>query len=212
MVGHGFASNICISGPTMVSGKKCIELVFKPSCNIFGLHISRNFFRLWLSSSASKYLRHGSNIYFFSQFNRNYDKHKSVSFISFLQSLQVVLYFGSVVAILYYYGVIQFIMTRIAWVMQFTMGTTAAESLNAAASVFLGCSEAPILIKPYLSKLTDSEMFAVMVAGLSCIAGSLFAAYASFGVNIKIVYLSHIESSTMLFLNRRVRLICYQLA
>lgn len=66
--------------------------------------------------------------------------------------------------------------------MQLTMGTTATESLNAAASVFLGMSEAPLLIKPYLNKLTQSEMFAVLVAGLSCIAGSLFAAYASFGV------------------------------
>lgn len=71
-----------------------------------------------------------------------------------------------------------------AWLMQITMGTTGAESLNAAASVFLGMSEAPLLIKPYLSKMTKSELHAVLTAGYSCIAGSLFAAYVSFGVNI----------------------------
>src|SRR4051812_37368851 len=65
--------------------------------------------------------------------------------------------------------------------MQFIMGTTACESMNAAGDIFFGMSEAPLMIKPYLSYLTMSELHAVMSSGYATIAGSLFAAYASFG-------------------------------
>ncbi|MFH4981312.1 hypothetical protein AB6A40_008021 [Gnathostoma spinigerum] len=68
-----------------------------------------------------------------------------------------------------------------AWIMQLTLGTTATESLNACACVFLGQSEAPLMIKPYIVKMTASEIHAVMTSGFACIAGSLFAAYISFG-------------------------------
>lgn len=82
----------------------------------------------------------------------------------------------------------QFILFRMAWFMQLTLGTTAAESLNAAAAVFLGMSEAPLMIRPYLGKMTKSELHTVLTSGYACIAGSLFAAYVSFGVrNISII-------------------------
>uniref|UniRef100_A0A7E4VBD1 Sodium/nucleoside cotransporter n=1 Tax=Panagrellus redivivus TaxID=6233 RepID=A0A7E4VBD1_PANRE len=96
-------------------------------------------------------------------------------------SIQVVVYFGAVVALLYYWGVMQKLLKWMAWFMQVTLGTTATESLNACACIFLGQSEAPLLIKPYLEKMTASELHAVMTSGFSCIAGSLFAAYISFG-------------------------------
>ncbi|KAE9551262.1 hypothetical protein FO519_005519 [Halicephalobus sp. NKZ332] len=96
-------------------------------------------------------------------------------------SIQVVIYFGSIVALLYYYGVMQVVLKWMAWFMQITLGTTATESLNSCACIFLGQSEAPLLIKPYLDKMTPSEIHAVMTSGFSCIAGSLFAAYISFG-------------------------------
>uniref|UniRef100_A0A914C4R2 Sodium/nucleoside cotransporter n=1 Tax=Acrobeloides nanus TaxID=290746 RepID=A0A914C4R2_9BILA len=96
-------------------------------------------------------------------------------------SIQVVIYFGSIVALLYYYGIMQIVLKKMAWFMQITLGTTATESLNACACIFLGQSEAPLLIKPYLEKMTASELHAIMTSGFSCIAGSLFAAYISFG-------------------------------
>uniref|UniRef100_A0A915B599 Sodium/nucleoside cotransporter n=1 Tax=Parascaris univalens TaxID=6257 RepID=A0A915B599_PARUN len=96
-------------------------------------------------------------------------------------SIQVVIYFGAIVALLYYYGIMQLLLKKMAWLMQITLGTTATESLNACACVFLGQSEAPLLIKPYIVKMTPSEIHAVMTSGFSCIAGSLFAAYISFG-------------------------------
>ncbi|KAI6235523.1 Sodium/nucleoside cotransporter [Aphelenchoides besseyi] len=96
-------------------------------------------------------------------------------------SLQIIIYFGAVVSVLYYYGIIQAVLSRIAWFMQHTIGTTAAESLNAAACIFLGQTEAAILVEPALISMTDSEIHSVMTAGYACIAGSLFAAYIAFG-------------------------------
>ncbi|KAI6214995.1 Sodium/nucleoside cotransporter [Aphelenchoides besseyi] len=97
------------------------------------------------------------------------------------ESLQIIIYFGAVVSVLYYYGIIQAVLSRIAWFMQHTIGTTAAESLNAAACIFLGQTEAAILVEPALISMTDSEIHSVMTAGYACIAGSLFAAYIAFG-------------------------------
>uniref|UniRef100_A0A914HST4 Sodium/nucleoside cotransporter n=1 Tax=Globodera rostochiensis TaxID=31243 RepID=A0A914HST4_GLORO len=94
---------------------------------------------------------------------------------------QVIIYFGSVVALLYHFGIMQFAIKRMAWLVQITMNTTATESLNACACIFLGMSEAPLLIRPYLDKMTASELHAVMTTGFSCIAGAVFATYISFG-------------------------------
>uniref|UniRef100_A0A1I7ZQT4 Sodium/nucleoside cotransporter n=1 Tax=Steinernema glaseri TaxID=37863 RepID=A0A1I7ZQT4_9BILA len=98
-------------------------------------------------------------------------------------SVQVVVYFGAVVALLYYYGIMQVVLKKMAWFMQITLGTTATESLNACACIFLGQSEAPLLIKPYLERMTASEIHAVMTSGFSCIAGSLLAAYIALGAH-----------------------------
>ncbi|GMR36878.1 hypothetical protein PMAYCL1PPCAC_07073 [Pristionchus mayeri] len=110
-------------------------------------------------------------------------------------SLQVVIYFGSIVALLYYYGIMQFVVKCMAYFMQATLGTTATESLNACACIFLGQSEAPLLIRPYLSRMTASELHAVMTSGFSCIAGSLFAAYISFGACPKYLLSSTVMSA-----------------
>ncbi|EYC12351.1 hypothetical protein Y032_0047g1434 [Ancylostoma ceylanicum] len=96
-------------------------------------------------------------------------------------ALQVLVFFASVVTLLYYYGVIQYVLRRMAHIMQLTLGTTAVESLNACSCVFLGQAESALLIQPYLEKQTTSELHAIMTSGFSCIAGSLFAAYVSFG-------------------------------
>ena len=91
--------------------------------------------------------------------------------------LQVIIFFGAIVSLLYFYGLIQSFLKWMAWFFQITLGTTAPESLNACACIFLGIGEAPFLIKPYLAKMTPSELHAVMTSGFACIAGSMFAAY-----------------------------------
>ena len=81
--------------------------------------------------------------------------------------LQVIIYFGAIVSVLYYFGVMQFVLTRLATFVQMTMGTTATESFNAVACIFLGQSEAPLMIRPYLPKMTESEIHAIMTSGFA---------------------------------------------
>lgn len=75
----------------------------------------------------------------------------------------------------------QWILFKLGWVFQSILGTTICESVNAAANIFLGQTESPLVIKPYIKILTHSELHAVMVSGFSTVSGSILAAYISFG-------------------------------
>jgi concentrative nucleoside transporter, CNT family len=97
--------------------------------------------------------------------------------------LPTIIFFSSVITVLYYVGVIQFIVRVFAWVMVRVMGTSGAESLASAVNVFVGQTEAPLLIKPYVPFLTQSELMAVMTGGFSNLAGGVLAAYVGMGVD-----------------------------
>ncbi|KAK4029482.1 hypothetical protein OUZ56_022468 [Daphnia magna] len=97
------------------------------------------------------------------------------------------------VSILYYYGVMQFIVQKVGWLLQVSLGTTATESINCAANIFLGQTEAPLAIKPLLPLLTKSELHAVMTSGFATISGSVLSAYISFGINA-----SHLLSASVM--------------
>ncbi|KAG7167256.1 Solute carrier family 28 member 3-like 2 [Homarus americanus] len=99
------------------------------------------------------------------------------------QVLSVILFFSFCIQILYYFGVMQWVVLKLGWFLQVTVGTTACESVNAAANIFLGQTEAPLLIKPFIPDMTKSELHAVMTGGFATIAGSVLAAYISFGVD-----------------------------
>lgn len=86
-------------------------------------------------------------------------------------------------AALYHYGVLQLAVRGMAWVMRRAMGTSGSESLAAAANVFMGQTEAPLVVRPYLSSMTRSELLALMVGGMATIAGGVLAAYVSFGIS-----------------------------
>lgn len=86
-------------------------------------------------------------------------------------------------SLLYHYGILQVIVRGIAWVMQRLMRVSGAESLAAAANIFLGQTEAPLVIKPYLPSMSRSELLAVMVGGMASIAGSVLAAYIGLGIS-----------------------------
>lgn len=90
---------------------------------------------------------------------------------------------SAISAILYHYGVLQRIVRGMAWVMQYVMRTSGSESLAAAANIFMGQTEAPLVIKPYLERMTRSEIYALMVGGMATIAGGVLAAYVSFGID-----------------------------
>src|SRR5271166_5195270 len=93
------------------------------------------------------------------------------------QVLQIIIFIASFFAILYYLGVMQIIVRMFAVAMQRIMGASGAESLNVAASIFMGQTEAPLTIRPYLAGLTESELFTIMVSGMAHVSGAVMAAY-----------------------------------
>lgn len=108
--------------------------------------------------------------------------HATSSIVVF-KALSTVYFFSFLVSMLFYWGALQWLVIKIGWLLQATIGTTACESLNAAANIFIGQATAPFLIKPYLADLTLSEIHAVMTGGFATIAGTVLAAYVSFGVS-----------------------------
>lgn len=102
------------------------------------------------------------------------------------QVLPIVIFIASLFSILYYLGVMQIFVKAMAVVMQKVMGTSGAESTNVAASIFMGQTEAPLTIKPFLAKLTQSELFTIMVSGMAHVSGAVMAAYVIIaGVEIR---------------------------
>ncbi len=89
---------------------------------------------------------------------------------------------AAVSSVLYHWGILQRVVRVLAWVMQRAMGTSGSETLSAAANIFMGQTEAPLLIKPYLPGMTRSELLAVMIGGMATIAGGVLAAYVGFGI------------------------------
>lgn len=96
--------------------------------------------------------------------------------------LPTIIFFSSFITLLYHYGILQQVVKGVAWVMMKTLKTSGAESLSCAANIFVGQTEAPLLIKPYVRSMTLSELHAVMTGGFATIAGGVMAAYISFGV------------------------------
>ncbi|HVR71864.1 MAG TPA: NupC/NupG family nucleoside CNT transporter [Vicinamibacteria bacterium] len=93
--------------------------------------------------------------------------------------LPTIIFVSSLMSVLYYLGVMQWVVKGIAWVMQKTLGTSGAETLSASGNIFLGQTEAPLLIKPFVGKMTPSELFTVMVGGFATVAGGVLAAYVA---------------------------------
>jgi len=98
--------------------------------------------------------------------------------------LPVIIFFSSLIAVTYHFGIIQFIIKKIAFIMEKTMKTSGAETLSVSANIFIGQTEAPILIRPYISSMTKSELMTVMVGGFATVAGSVMALYVSWLNNI----------------------------
>nr|XP_033813233.1 solute carrier family 28 member 3 [Geotrypetes seraphini] len=97
--------------------------------------------------------------------------------------MPIVVFFSTVMSMLYYTGFMQWIIKKVGWIMQIIMGTSPTESLVASGNIFVGQTESPLLVRPYLENLTVSELHAIMTAGFSTIAGSVLGAYISFGIS-----------------------------
>ena len=96
--------------------------------------------------------------------------------------LPAIVFFSALISLLYYIGIMQWVIKIIGGALQRMLGTSQAESMSAAANIFVGQTEAPLIVKPYISKMTESELFALMCGGLASIAGSVMAGYAGMGV------------------------------
>lgn len=97
------------------------------------------------------------------------------------QVLPTIVFVASLFSVLYYLGIMQIIVRGLAWVMMRTMGASGAESLVVAASMFMGQTEAPLTVKPFLDRLTESELFTIMVAGMASVSGAILGAYVTIG-------------------------------
>jgi CNT family concentrative nucleoside transporter len=101
------------------------------------------------------------------------------------QVLPTIIFICAFFAVLYHFGVMQFVIRIAAWVMTRVMGASGAESLNVAASIFMGQTEAPVTIRPFLPDLTRSELMTVMTSGMAHVSGGIMAAYIAFGIEPK---------------------------
>lgn len=99
--------------------------------------------------------------------------------------LPVIIFFSALISVLYHLKIMQWVVKLVGGALRWVIGTGTVESLNAAANVFVGQTEAPLVVKPYLGRLTDAQFFAVMVSGVASVAGTVLAAYVLMGAEMK---------------------------
>ncbi|WP_100658139.1 NupC/NupG family nucleoside CNT transporter [Alteromonas flava] len=109
----------------------------------------------------------------------------SLGFIFAFNVLPVIIFFSSLITVLYHIGIMSWVIRIIGGALEKLLKTSRPESMSAAANIFVGQTEAPLVVRPFIPKMTQSELFAIMVGGLASIAGSVLAGYAGLGVEIK---------------------------
>lgn len=110
------------------------------------------------------------------------DPSKPSGFIFAVKVLPIIVFFSGLISVLYYLGIMQVVIKVLGGALQKALGTSKAESMSAAANIFVGQTEAPLVVRPYIKNMTQSELFAIMVGGTASIAGSVMAGYAGMGV------------------------------
>ena len=139
---------------------------------------------VWLSELVATVIAYGDDGIGF-LFGDLSNPSQSLGFVFAFKVLPVIIFFSSLISVLYYLRVMPVAVKFLGGAIQKTLGTSHAESLSATANIFVGLTEAPLAIKPYLSRMTRSEFFAVMVGGMASIAGSVLAGYAAMGIELK---------------------------
>jgi len=119
----------------------------------------------------------------------------SLGFIFAVKALPIIIFLSSLFAVLYYIGILQWIVRLMARVMVRTMGTSGAESLATAANVFMGQTEAPLVIAPYIDKMTRSELATVMIGGMATISGAVLGVYIGFGAEAEFLLAASIMNA-----------------
>ena len=128
------------------------------------------------------YGKDGTGFLFGSLVNFSVD---GIGFIFAFQVLPTLIFFSSLISVLYYIGVMQWVIKILGGGLQKALGTSRAESMSAAANIFVGQTEAPLVVRPFVPRMTQSELFAVMCGGLASVAGGVLAGYAAMGVPLE---------------------------
>ena len=110
---------------------------------------------------------------------------RSLGFTIALNVLPVIVFFSALMSVLYYFGVMQWVIAIVGGWLHKLLKTSHTESMSAVSNIFIGHTEAPLVVRPYLANMTQSELFAVMTGGCATIAGAVMAAYATMGVDLK---------------------------
>ena len=118
--------------------------------------------------------------------------------------LGVIIFISALVSVLYYLGVMQFVIKLIGGGLSKLLGTSKLETISSAANIFLGQTEAPLLIKPYVEKLTESELFTVMVGGLASVSGSILVGYSLLGIPIEYLVSASFMSAPAGLINSKI--------
>ena len=108
-----------------------------------------------------------------------------IGFIFAINVLPVIIYFSALISVLYYLGIMKWIINLIGGALSKILGSSRAESLSATANIFVGQTEAPLVVRPFIDSMTKSELFAIMCGGLASVAGSVLAGYANMGVPLE---------------------------
>lgn len=139
----------------------------------------------WLSFGVANAINAGKEgvDFLFGPLSR--DGGNSIGFVFALRVLPMIVFFSSLIAVFYHLRIMGLVIRFLGGGLRKVLGTSRAESLSAAANIFVGQTEAPLVVKPYISRMTTSELFAVMVGGLASVAGSILAGYVALGVDIK---------------------------
>ncbi|MCM3787747.1 NupC/NupG family nucleoside CNT transporter [Domibacillus indicus] len=114
-----------------------------------------------------------------------YTEQSGITYVFALNILPVVIFFSALISVLYYLNIMQFFIKIIGGFLSSLLGTRKAESMSAAANIFVGQTEAPLVVRPYIQKMTESELFAVMTGGLASVSGSVLIGYSLLGVPLE---------------------------
>ena len=152
---------------------------------VFVLRVSwgRDMFA-WLGQVATKLLgfSYAGSEFVFGEIGK---QHSSIGVVFAFQILPTIIFVSALFAMMYYLGIMQIVVKAFAIAMNKIMGASGAESLNVAASIFMGQTEAPLTIRPFLPKMTQSELMTVMTSGMAHVSGSIMAAYIAFGIEAR---------------------------
>ena len=135
--------------------------------------------------SIINYANEGINFLFGGLTSPSAEVSQQLGTVFAFQVLPVIVFFSSLIATLYYLGVMQWVVRLMGGGLAKLLGTSRPESLSASANIFVGQTEAPLTVRPYIAKMTESELFAVMVGGLASVAGSVLAGYAQLGIRLE---------------------------